>query len=303
MSRTVRIALLASALTLAAAVPALAQVNVNLGSLTPDNVKGYLKPLPKALSVTLNSGAFQTANVPLAGFNFSLGIQVMAMAFKDDDRTYRPSDPPGFTSTSPVDAPTVVGDEQAVTQPGQGGLTQVYPGGLDLKQFEIAVPQVTFGSVFGTKLMGRWIEVNTGDSELGKAKLWGIGAQHNLSHYMSESPVDVSIGAMYQGFQLGDDKLIDSKTWHAEVTASRNVLPFLQPFVALGYDSFKMEVNYDQDLSGGGTQKTNVKFDNESNAHVSAGVLLGFPTIKLHAQVDFASRVGATAGVRFGFGS
>jgi hypothetical protein len=303
MSRTVRIALLAGALTLAGVVPALAQVDVNLGPLTPENVKGYLAPLPKALSVTLNSAAFQTANVPMAGLNFSIGIHVMAMAFKDDDRTYSPTDPPGFTSTAPVAAPTVVGDEQAVTQPGQGGLTMVYPGGLDLKQFEIAVPQVTVGSVFGTKLMGRWIEVNTGDSELGKAKLWGVGAQHNLSHYMSESPVDVSIGAMYQGFQLGDDKLIDSKTWHAEVTASRNVLPWLQPYVAMGYDSFKMEVNYDQDLSGGGTQPTNVKFDDENNAHVTAGVLLGFPTIKLHAQVDFASRVGAAAGVRFGFGS
>jgi hypothetical protein len=113
----------------------------------------------------------------------------------------------------------------------------------------------------------------------------------------------VSIGAMYQGFQLGDDKLIDSKTWHAEVTASRNVLPWLQPYVAAGYDNLKMEVNYDQDLSGGGTQQTNVKFDDESGAHFTAGVLLGFPTIKLHAQVDFASRVGAAAGVRFGFGS
>jgi len=134
MSRTVRIALVAGALTLAGVVPALAQVDVNLGSLTPDNVKGYLAPLPKALSVTLNSAAFQTANVPMAGLNFSIGIHVMAMAFKDDDRTYSPTDPPGFTSTAPVDAPTVVGDEQAVTQPGQGGLTQVYPGGLDLKR-------------------------------------------------------------------------------------------------------------------------------------------------------------------------
>jgi hypothetical protein len=179
----------------------------------------------------------------------------------------------------------------------------VYPGGLDLKQFEIAVPQLTIGSLFGTKAMVRWIEVNTGDSELGKAKLLGFGVQHNVSHYMEESPLDVSIGGMYQTFQLGDDKLIDTKTWHAELTASRNLLPWLQPYLAFGYDALKMEVNYDQNVSGGGTEKTNVKFDDENGAHLTAGVLLGLPTIKLHAQIDVGSRIGAAAGVRFGFGS
>src|SRR5262249_21669401 len=141
------------------------------------------------------------------------------------------------------------------------------------------------------------------DSELGDAKLWGVGLQHSLSRYMAESPVNVAIGAIYQKFELGDDKLIDSKTWHADVTASRNVLPWLQPYIALGYDSFKMEVNYDQDLSGGGTQKTNVQFEDENNFHFTGGVLLGFPTIKLHAEIDTGSRVGAAAGIRFGFGS
>ncbi len=133
-SRILRAACGAAALTLALASPVFAQLDANLGGLTPDNVKGYLEPLPKALSATLNTAAFQSASIPLAGFNLTFGIHAMGVTFADKDNTYIPTDPPGFTHTGgQLPVPTAVGGTTAVLQPGSGGsgrLGALLPGRL-----------------------------------------------------------------------------------------------------------------------------------------------------------------------------
>lgn len=302
LSRMLRAVMAAGALTLALAAPSYAQLSANLGALTPENVKGYLDPLPKALSSTLNMAAFTTANIPLAGFNLTVGIEAMGVTFADKDRTYSPKDPDGFTSTGAVAAPTVIGDVTSVSQAGQGGTTLFHPGGFDISQFVIAVPQVSIGSVMGTRAVLRWVEFDAGDSELGKISLLGIGVQHSLNHYIQGLPFDLAAGAMYQTFKLGENDLIDTKAMHGELTASKKVGMFFQPYVGLGYDTFKMEVNYDQTV-GGSNQSFNVKFDDQNSFHGTVGLLLGFPMVKLHAQVDQGAETGAAIGLRFGLGN
>ena len=304
ISRILRAAWVAGVLIVAFSAPSLAQLNANLGALTPQNVKGYLEPLPKALSSTLNMAEFQSANIPFAGFNLTVGVHAMGVTFADKDKTYTPTDPPGFTSVETIQAPTVVGSTAAKLQSGVGGSALFHPGGFDISQFVIAVPQVSIGSVMGTRAIVRWIQFDAGDSELGKVSLFGVGLQHSLSNHIKKAlPVDLAVGAMYQTFTLGDDKLIDTKAFHGEVTASKKLGMWVQPYVGVGYDTFSMEVNYDQDVAGGGTQRTNVTFDNQNSFHGTAGVLLGFPFVKLLAQVDAAKETGAAIGLRFGLGN
>ena len=304
MFRTTRTALLACATLLALASPAFAQLDANLGALTPENVKGYLNPLPKALSATLNMAEFQSASIPLVGLNFTVGVHAMGVTFKDDDKTYTPKDPQGFVGTAPAKAPTVIGSTQAYLQPGQGGTSLYHPGGFDLSQFLIAVPQVSIGSVLGTRAVVRWIEADIGDSELGKVKVLGIGVQHSISRYLPNPlPVDLAIGGMYQTFKLGKNDLIDTRATHFEVTASKKLGLFFQPYAAVGYDTFKMDVNYDQNQSGGGPQSVKVSFDNQNNAHFTAGLQVGLPMVKLNAQVDHAAETGVAVGLRFGLGN
>src|SRR5262245_13018007 len=157
------------------ATPAAAQLTENLGSLGAENAKGYMGPLPKAFSGTLNSGIFQTGHVPKTGVNFSIGAHIMGVTFEDEDRTYTPVDEAGFTSTESVEAPTVIGDTQAVAQDGQGGTVFYHPGGFDVGEFAIAVPELTIGSVAGTSLMLRWISVDVGDADIGDLSVFGIG--------------------------------------------------------------------------------------------------------------------------------
>jgi hypothetical protein len=295
--RIIRTACWAVAIACAIASPAAAQLEGNLGALTPENVKGYLAPLPSALSGTLTSSVFQGASIPVAGFNVSLGVHAMAVTFSDDDRTYNPSDPPWFQSTAPVDAPTVIGSTQTVSQPGQGGTSLAHPGGFDLSQFAVAVPQLQIGSVLGTRLVLRYITLDLGDAELGDLSLFGIGAQHSISRYFPGLPVNLAAGVFYQSFKIGEDDLIDTRAFQFGVTASKT-FGFAEPYAMLGFDHFGMEVNYKNESIG--TQDINVELDADNNVHFTGGVLLGFPVAKLFAEFNLAAQPGAALGLRVG---
>ncbi len=302
ITRTIRIGLATAALALALASPGFAQLSDNLSYLSAENVKGYLQPLPKALSATMNTAEFQSASIPFAGFNLTVGVHVMGATFADKDRTFTPVDPLGLGFTG--QAPTVIGGTQAGALTRSDHTAQMFPGGFDLSQFELAVPQIGIGSIMGTRAIVRWIQFDGGGTDLGKVKLLGIGLQHSLSHYIKKPlPFDLAVGAMYQTFQLGNNKLIDVKAFHGEVTASKKMKLWVQPYVGLGYDTFSMETNYDYKPAGGGTESLHVKFDNENSFHGTAGILLGLPAVKLFAQVDAAAEMGAALGLRFGMGN
>ena len=88
-----------------------------------------------------------------------------------------------------------IGDPHAVAQSGQGGAVIYYPGGFDIENFALAVPQATIGTVFGTRAVVRWISVDVGNTDLGKFDLFGIGVQHSISQYVPVLPIDVAAGS------------------------------------------------------------------------------------------------------------
>jgi len=298
MTRSVAWTVVLVALAAAGLVaPASAQLQDNLGALTGDNAKGYLGPLPKALSGTLNAAIFHSGDVPKTGVNFTIGVRLMGVTFDDGDRLYRPSDPPGFSSTGPVDAPTIIGDTQAVQQSGQGGTTLYHPGGFDIGEFALAVPELQFGSVAGTRAVVRWISLDLGDSDFGKLSLFGIGAQHSISQYFEKLPLDLAGGFLYQTFKI-DDNLVDTKAFHINVTGSKRFGVF-QPYVGVGFDNFKMDAEYEDSTSPGG-QKIGVDFDAESNMHLTLGGMLDFPVVKINGELNVAATNGVAVGLSFG---
>jgi len=293
-------AILALALVVLAggALPAGAQLTDNLGALTGDNARKYLGPLPDALSGTMNSAIFTTGKVPRMGLNFSVGVKVMGVKFADEDRLFTPTDPPGFSSVAPIQqAPTVVGGTSAVTQNGQGGATLYYPGGFDIGEFAFAAPQLSIGSVMGTRAVVRWAAGNfSSDNFIEKISFFGIGAQHSLSQYVPMLPVDLALGVFYQKFKV-NDSLLDTQAFHVDVTGSRS-FPILQPYAAIGFDSFKMDAAY-EDTSNPGISIA-VDFDRKTNVHLTAGVLANLAFATLHAEANIAATNGVAVGLSFG---
>jgi hypothetical protein len=289
--------LVAATIALAAA-PAAAQLEANLAGLTDQNAKAYLAPLPDALASTLTSAVFRSGHVPKVGFSLDIGLSAMGVTFDDDDKTYTPTDPPGFTHTgSQLPAPTVIGDPNAVLQPGQGGTTMYWPGGFDMDNFAIAVPQITFGNIMGTRAIARWITIDLGDADIGKLSTFGFGLQHSISQYLTNFPVDVAAGFLYQNFNV-DDNLVDANSTQFNVTGSKR-FTWVEPYVGVGFDSFSMKTEYESTASGS-LETIEVEFDDVNTFHLTAGgsILLSF--VKIYGEVNVTEKTAYAAGIAFG---
>lgn len=293
----------ASGLVLVALVcgtlPAAAQLTENLGALSSENAKKYLGPLPDAFSGTMNSAIFTTGKVPKTGINFSIGLKVMGINFDSNDRLFTPTDPAGFTSVTPIEqVPTVIGNTSAVTQNGQGGATLYYPGGFDITEFAFAAPQVSIGSLIGTRAVVRWYSQNFGAHDIiTKIDYFGVGAQHSITQYFTTLPVDVAVGVFYQELKAGDH-LMDIKTTHADVTVSKSY-SILQPYGAIGFDIFNMDASYEDSTNPG--NNIAVSFDQTSHIHMTAGVAANLAFVALHAEANFAATNGVAVGLSFGY--
>jgi hypothetical protein len=279
--------------------PARAQLTETLGALTEDNAKGYLSPLPKALSATLNAGLFQSGYVKKNGFSLSLGVKVMGIEFSDDDRTYTPVDPPGFSSTAAVRPRPSSVALNSVAQPGQGGTTLYHPGGLDSDNFALAMPQLEIGTVMGTRAVVRWISLDVSDSDFGKFDVLGIGAQHSLSQYMSpEFPVDLALSARSGSeFQIDDD-LIDAKSLHIDVTSE----PSLLHLRALRRRGVRQARHGDQvrghHQPDAHHARREVRFRDQCPFHGRTPGVARHPAF--HAEANFAAETGVAAGFSIG---
>jgi hypothetical protein len=283
------------ALPLLLAAPAAAVLEDNLGGLTGDQTEGYLGPLASGLSGMMSSGIFRSGRVPAAGFNFTLDARASYISFGDDDRIYTASTP-GYET---VEAPTVVGDVVSVHADHEtlGSSVQFhYPGGFDMANFGIAVPQLTIGNVLGTRAIVRYVALNLGDEDIGDLKLLGVGGQHSISQYMPTLPLDLAFGAMFQSFDVGD--VVNADAFTAAVTGSKlfgKVVSF-EPYAGVGLDSFKMEAEYES-----GDETIEVKFDRSNDFHLTLGTNLNFPVVKLNAEFNVAAVNGFAGGVSFGY--
>jgi Family of unknown function (DUF6588) len=293
-----------AAVILLAAMPAAAQLEDNLSQLTGDQSKGYLAPLADGLSATMNSNIFKSGDVPFMGFNLTLDLKAVVVSFSDADRVYTTPDLPGFGTTQ---APTVIGDTQPNPPPtlsGPGGAQFTYPSGFDLKHFGIVVPQVTIGSIAGTRAMVRFVKLNLGDTnqDLGDFTFWGIGGQHSISRYLPGLPIDLAAGAMLQQFKIGKNDLVKANAFALNVTGSKKFgkIVSVEPYAGVGIDSFSMEAKYDLDLGSGQTLPIDVNFDRQTDFHGTIGAGVNLPGVKLNGELNLAAVNGYAVGLSFG---
>jgi len=280
--------------------PALGDVvEDNLSQLGPEFAKGYLDPIQQGLNASVNSGIFRTGDIPVAGLSFSLDLTASVISFEDGDKTWTPTVPAGFTA-GPV--PTVVGDTQAVLLDGPGGAQIGFPGGFDLAHWGFVAPQITVGSVLGTRAMVRWLSTTFGDEDIGDVNFWGVGGQHSVSQYFPALPLHVAAGAMYQKVELGS-KLVDAEGLALNLTGSRKfgVGFSIEPYVGVGLDSFKMDVKYDlKDQSGMVTEEIAVSYDRKNTGRFTVGANASLGVLKVHGELNAAAQNGYSLGLSLG---
>jgi hypothetical protein len=272
---------------------ALAQLSDNLSGLTDDDLEGYLSPLSTGLSGTMNAAIFRTGHVPKSGVNITGGLVIMAIGYDDEDRTYLPDVPEGFTST-PV--PTVVGKPKGEIIMSQSRLARMYPGGFDLDGFELAAPQISIGSFMGTRALFRYIALDLGDSDIGNFSYFGAGAQHSISQWVPDLPVDLAAGFFVQNLDIGDG-VVDANTVHVNVTASKD-FTYVQPYAGFGFDSIKMNAEYDDEDDP--EASFDVTLERETDPHLTLGVVGKVPFLSVFFEFNAAAATGIAVGLSLG---
>jgi hypothetical protein len=281
------------------------EIEDQLSIYTGDNGVGYLQPLADAVGTDLNSGLFQSAHIPKQSMYLSVEFRVMSVQFGDDDKTFEATTESGF-SDPPMraTAPTVVGSGEAVYVENEAGARFYFPGGFDLGAFTLAVPQIRFGSYYGTEAIVRYIAIEVGDNEFGDGSLFGFGLRHSISQYLDpDFPVDLAGGFFWQKFHLGENNaggdLISSDALTFGVQASKRYgegAAYFEPYAGLALDRSSMDVSYE----GEDETLVDLDFGTDTTVRFTLGLAARLAFINAHAEYSLASQNSLSFGLAFG---
>lgn len=260
---------------------------------TDANGKSYMQPLADAFGANLNSGWYHSAYIAKPGFQIYIGVSAMAAPIPAKNKTFTATTQGFFTPQQSAEAPTIFGNTNPVEVKGDGGTVYVFPGGLDLKNLPMAVPNLSIGSLFGTSASFRWAAYDIGE-DVGKVKLLGWGLTHSLDQYLPVEPFHVAFGFYMQQFAVGD--IVDASGWLANVHASYQ-LSFVTLYGGLGYENSSLDISYTYE-----EDNSKVSFDLQGNNNIRAtlGFTVNMGPVKLNTDYSLASQSILTVG--FGLG-
>jgi len=269
-----------------------ADIDELLSRYSGENGKGYVQPLATGFGAGLNSGLYNSAEIKRFGLRFQLELRLTMMLYTDGQRTFEASTGGHFYPPAKVIAPTIIGDGGGAEVTGDGGTKYHFPGGLEVDALFLACPQVTVGSFFGTEGTIRFMALPLGE-DVGTMRLWGVGARHSLSQYISTLPVDLAIGTFYQRFTLGD--IIDANLLSVHMIGSKS-LPLVTFYGGVGYESCTMHMGYTLDV---GDLERQVEFDLEGKNRFrgTVGVGLRLLILNVNADLSFGRQTVVSVGI------
>jgi len=251
---------------------------------------GYLAPLENAFGAGMNSGWYNTANVD-DGFSLFIGAKVMYMPIPDDAMKFTLLSPGDGTTMDEV--PTLFGEKVDVPISGGGGAT--YPQGLGLSFAPFAVPHISIGNIYHSRIMIRFLPKVT-LQDYGDVQFFGMGAQHGLNQYFPNPlPVDLAANFAFQNFKIGS--LVDASAFSFGAQASKS-FPVIDVYAGLTYETSKMSVSYTQTA---GSTPIAFDLDGKNSFRFTAGINLNLFIFKINADYSLAKQSVATLGIGLGW--
>lgn len=276
----------------------LSQVEDRFAALTQKNVELYAQPFATSFGTAMNSGGYHSADVASL-FGFSISFQGMYMLIPDDDLTFTPVLPEGYTSGPSA---TIFGDKGSAYAGPAGYITT--PPGVNLSAMPMALPQIGI-SLLGTEVLFRYLpEIEIGDGGE-KLSLFGIGAKHSVSQYIPLIPIDVAVQVLYNKLEITD--LLESKNLAFNAHASKTFGVFT-PYFGLQYESSSLDLNYTikGDPASGDPElrvdkEVGVSLDGDNTFRTTLGAALKLAIFVLNADVNLGAQTTFTGGLSFEF--
>jgi len=259
------------------------------------NGEGYLQPLGDAFCANLNSGLFHSAHISTMGVHLGLDLVAADALIGREQKTFRSYTEDPFYPASSHRVPTVFGKNEPLTVDGGAGTAFTFPGGFEVDQLPLLVPQLSIGSLFGTELCFRYFAYQL-DKEIGDLSLIGIGVRHSISQYLPLLPVDIAAAYFHQNFSLGD--VVEARTDYIGIQVSRS-LSVLTVYGGAGYENASMSISYER---GEGDDRDKVTFDisGQNSMRLTIGAALRLAVFRLHADYNLAAQSVFSVGLHIG---
>ncbi len=273
-----------------------AQVEDRFGFFTQSEITEYARPFGTTLGMAFNSGSYNTASVP-DFFGFSISFRGMYIFIPEDDLTFTPSLPNGYTADQKT--ATIYGSEGAAYYGPQGYI--VYPQGINETSIPAVLPQIA-GSFMGTEVMLRYlpsISLGSGDEEL---SMFGIGIKHSISRYIPLSPVDIAVQFLYNNLEITGVMDITAIAFNAHASKSFGLFTL---YGGLQYESSTFDLEYTftnpSNLPNQQVGDVKVSIDGDNTFRGTLGGSVKLAVIALNIDYSLGAQSVLSGGLSFEF--
>ncbi len=266
-------------------------------SFAENNINGFAQPFVTSLGEGLNSGGFYTAYVPKT-FGFSISFRAMYIFIPNDQKTFTPTLPPGYTADEPT--ATFWGNKAAIYTGPNGYMSFV--NGIDKSGTPFYMPQIT-GSLMGTELLIRYLpQIKVGDKNL---NFFGVGLRHSISQYIPLIPIDLAVQVLYNKLSVTDVISASSFAINGEVSKT---LGMLTAYGGIQYESSKFDLTYT--LNGDPnspdpllrqSREIKASINGKDNFRFIVGASLKLVVLVFNVDYNMSSQSVLTGGISFEF--
>lgn len=193
-------------------------------------------------------------------------------------------------------------------------------GGLgfleDLSSFPLAAPQLSFGTVLGTRATVRYIPtINLSsipgaslflDEDFGKISYFGFGLQHNPGVFLpTPLPLDVAVAFYTQTFKIGED-FFKVKTTAFGINASKKlgIGPInITPYAGFMLEKSTIDIAYTYEIESllGSPQNIDIAlhFEGENKSRITLGISVKLLLFNINADYNIGKYNSYTVGLMF----
>ena len=231
-------------------------------------------------------------------FDELTGDNQIEVTFPGEDITVEYTDPSsGIIITETVQVPS------NSIHLGIGGLLE------DMPMLPLLAPQLSVGTVYGTKIIVRYLPPMDLGEELGEFNYAGFGIQHNPKAWAPLLiPVDICASFFTQKMILGN--YIEATATAFGINVSKQFgfrMLHITPYAGLMMESSKMEFTYDYIIGNnpvtGDPMEQSIKFEleGENSGRFIIGTSLRLGVFNLNADYNIGAYNSITAGFGLGF--
>jgi len=256
-----------------------------------DNAIPYIQPLADVFTANVNTGTREWSRI---GTNFYFRIRGTAIYSwpSEKSKTFNAVTADHFEPQQTVEVPTIVGKNEAVSVAGVNETYYVFAPGYNVDLVPLGSPQITVGGFLHSELSVRFFTFPLND-DIGDILFWGIGGRHDVSHYIENFPVNLSLGYFYHHMEVEENVNTNHHLISAHAGKSGK---WWSTELMIGYQKADFTANYLFE-DGESIEEVHLELSNENPFIIELSAGAKFSILGIHVSASYAELLSASVGI------